>query len=307
MPILNHLPEDTLRTSDKALAWLLVLFGIVVSMGLAIDPAGWDDPVFHVVRQVPFRHFFWSATLAVATLIYAAGELIAVHSRRRGTIVIFGATLCAAWCLALTLAMTRMVYILPSRITLLWPLVMFFVSCLYLYRAIIYANAFTIIRWNTNPYQLWCTTFLMSSSLAQLIIGIVPSSVFTEIERPVAVQLALTNFMGGAVVMFGLHLRNKDIGLNLELSGAMSLVATVGWYCVEIARHNILAGTTMGFALDEAFLFGSFHRAVQIIALKYARWRGHPRMESRMTQALVPEIVVPTSEDRSDITRRHGR
>lgn len=151
--------------------------------GDGLDPAGWDDPVFNVVRQVPFARYTWAATLAVSVLVYAIGELVAVHSRRRGTIVIFGSTLCAAWCLAMTLAMSRMVYIMPDRITLLWPLVMFFVCCLYLSRAIAYANTFTMSRWNTNPYQLWCTTFLMSASLAQLVIGIVPSSVFIPLDQ----------------------------------------------------------------------------------------------------------------------------
>lgn len=305
MGVLNRLPDDTLRSADRAFAWLLILFGYVLCMAMALDPAGWDDPVFNVMRQLPFSPYSWAAILTVSITIYTVGEMITDQYRRRGTIVIIGATATSAWALGLCLSMSRMVYVMPSRITALWPLVMFFVAVLYAARAITYANTFTAARWNTNPYQLWSTLFLMTSSLSQIIIGVAPSSVFTEVERPVAVQLALINFMGGAVVMFGLHLRNKDLGMNLELSGACSLVVTIAWYGAQTIHHSVLAGTTLGFALCEAFLFATFHRAIQIGMLKFARWRGKPRMENKMRKALVPEHKDKGTEDLDGVVNLH--
>lgn len=308
MGILNRLPEDTLRSADKAFSWLLIVFGYTVAMATALDPAGWDDPVFNVVRKVPFMQYSWSGTLAVAVTIYMIGELILSDKyQHRGAIVITGATMCGAWALAMAMAMTRMVYVMPTRITALWPLVMAFICVIYTARAITYANAFTGKRWASNPYQLWATTFLMTASIAQIIIGVVPSSVFTEVERPVAVQLALINFMGGAVVMFGLHLRNKDLGMNLELCGACSLTATLAWYGAETIHHSVLAGTTLGFALVEAFLFGTLHRAIQIAILKYAKWKGKPGMENKMRKALINERPAAGGEEVVPLHPEHGR
>lgn len=287
MSILNRLPEETLRSADKAFSWLLVIFGYCIAIVIALDPAGWDDPVFNVVRKVPFMQYSWSGSLAIAVTIYMVGELILSDQyHRRGAIVITGATMTGAWAMAMATAMTRMVYVMPTRITAIWPLIMAAIAVLYWARAVTYANAFTGKRWASNPYQLWSTTFLMTASIAQIIIGVVPSSVFTEVERPVAVQLALVNFMGGAVVMFGLHLRNKDLGMSLELCGACSLTTTLAWYGAETIHHSVLAGTTLGFALVEAFLFGTLHRAIQIAILKYAKWKGKPRMENKMRRAL---------------------
>lgn len=312
MPILNDLGADSLRTVNRLLAWLLILmFGYVVAAGIALDPSGWDDPVFNVVRQLPYTPYSWAGLLAGSVTVYTVGELISEHTRRRGAIVITGATLCTAWWLAMSMAMARMVYVMPTRITILWPFITFAIACLFASRSIAYANAFTGARWNTNPYQLYGTLFLMIASTAQIIIGVVPSSVFTEVERPVAAQLALINFMGGAVVMFGLHLKNKELGINLEMSGAISLVATIAWYCVEVIHRNTLAGTTLGFALNEAFLFATFHRATQIATMKWARWRDKPRLEARMSQAINAERHVVIEPD--DIVSpprpkpRHGR
>jgi hypothetical protein len=274
-------------------SWLLIIFGYCISMAIAADPAGWDASVFTVVHHLPFSPYSWAVLLAVSTIIYNVGEVMPTRFQHRGVVLILGAVLCSAWCLGMALSMSRMVYVMPKTITILWPLVMFFIACLYASRAIVYANTFSGVRWNSNPYQAWSTLFLMSASLAQIIIGVMPSSVFTEVEKPVAVQLALVNFMGASVVMFGLHMKNKNVGLSLELYGAASLVATIGWYCAEVIHSNILAGTTLGFGLCEAFLFATFHRGIQITILKYARWKNKPHLEKRVAAALnVPPTVI---------------
>jgi hypothetical protein len=130
----------------------------------------------------------------------------------------------------------------------------------------------------------------MIVSLSQMIIGVAPTSVFTEVERPVALQLASVNFLGAAVVLFGLHLKNTAVGENLELAGAVSLVATLLWYTASVLHSQQLAGTTLGIGLVEMFLFGTIHRSVQIVVLKIARWRGRHDLEARIVTALHPAM-----------------
>lgn len=301
--MLNKLPAEALHGADRLLAWLLMLFGYIIAMGMALDSGGWEDPAFTVIRAVPYTQYTWAALLGFSTLIYTVGEAMREGRARRGAILCTGALLCSAWSLAMSMAMARMVYEQPDRITILWPFVMFFVCALYATRIVVYSDAFTGDRWGTNPYQLWGTTGLMTASLSQVIIGVAPSSILTEVERPVAVQLALVNLLGATVVMVGLHLKNTNLGLNLEFGGAISLVATLAWYIVTVVQRQILAGTTIGFALAEFFLFATVHRAIQILVRKWAQWRGHPELEHKMTQALRAEPQPMPLEPDEILTR----
>jgi hypothetical protein len=256
--ILSRLAEPELRTVDRIFAWLLILFGYVIAMTMSLNKAGWTDPVFRIVRKVPGTPVSWAAALTLAVTVYAAGELINTVKRRRGCLIITGSILCASWCLAMCLSMARMVYEEPTRITTLWPMVMLFMALLYGSRAVIYANAFTGYRWTTNPYQLWGMLLLMMVSLSQIVIGISPESLLKNIPEPVVLQFALVNFMSAAVVMFGLHLRNKETAINLELSGTVTLFATLGWYFVSELQHHELAGTMIPFGLTQALFITVF-------------------------------------------------
>ena len=196
--------------------------------------------------------------------------------------------------------MTRSVYENPSRITILWPIITFLIGMLYLTRVVVYSDSFTGDRWNTNPYQLWATTFLMLASLSQVIIGIAPVSVLSEIERPAALTVGGANLFGALVIMFGLHMRDKEQGLNYELAGSVSMVLTLGWYCANVLHHQPLAGTTLGFSMPEAFVFATLHRGIQILTLKWARWSDRGGLEHRMVHALNPTARRPTLVSEKD-------
>jgi hypothetical protein len=286
----HRLEVEDLHAADRIFAWLLILFGYVIAMAMSADSSGWDDPVFNVMRRLPATPYSWSGILAVAITVYAVGDISSPQRRWRGRVVVVGATMCFLWWAALALTMTRMVYELPNRITDMWPLVAFFIGLLYAARVVVYAGVFTGSRWSTNPYQLWDTLFVLVVSLSQMIIGVAPGTIFTEVERPVMFQLASVNFLGAAIVMFGLHLRNKETGLNLELAGAFSLVATLAWYCMSVLHTQTLAGTTLGFGLAEAFVFGTLHRGLQILVMKWAKRTGRPKLEKRIERALNAEL-----------------
>jgi uncharacterized membrane protein len=285
---LSRLDEAELRGAERLSAWLLILFGYFVAIGMSSDSSGWDDPVFNVVRHVPWTPYSWAGALALFTVIFHMGYVLKPERDWRGRVIIIGALLCAGWWMAMALCTARMVYEMPTRITDLWPLICFFASCMYLTRVVVYANSFTGDRWNTNPYQTWSTTFLMLASLSQVIIGITPVSVLSEIERPAALTVGAGNLFGAAVTMLGLHLKDKEIGLMYELAGAFSLVLTLGWYCAYVLHNSPLAGVTLGFSMPEAFVFATLHRATQIATLKWARSSQREALERRMIHALNP-------------------
>jgi hypothetical protein len=289
---LNKLSGPHLKVADRMVGTVLGLWGYCCALALGFDKVGWNDPVFSVVHMVPFGLPLWGAILAVFITIYVVGEIAAEDYPHRGQIIIFGAALTMLWHVALTLCMARVVYTQPHRVTILWPVVILIIATLYATRVIVYSNIFHGKRWNTNPYQLWATTFLVIVSLSQVVIGVAPTSVFTEVERPVAFQVALVNFIGAAVVLFGLHLRNEARGVMLELAGTFSLVATLGWYIALVLRKESLAGTTLGFGLAEAYLLATLHRAMQVLTLMYARQSNRPELEHKMTQALRPTTTV---------------
>jgi hypothetical protein len=288
MPFVNYLDEREFKVAERLTAWVLALLGYTVALGMLVNTEGWRDPVFHVVAQVPGTPYSWAGLLLVFTFVFNIGYIQHPESHWRGRFIILGALLCAGWWIALSLCMTRAVYDDPTRITILWPLCTFGIGCMYLTRVIVYSNMFTGDRWNTNPYQTWDTTFLMLASLSQVVIGIAPVSVLSEIERPAALTVGGANLFGGLVVLFGLHLRDKENGLNYELAGAVSLVLTLGWYCANVLHHQPLSGTTLGFAMPEAFVFATLHRSIQILSLKWARWTGRDLLERRMIHALNP-------------------
>jgi hypothetical protein len=288
VPFLNELDIPEYKLAERLTAWILTLFGYVVAAGMAVDTSGWNDPVFRIVSRIPYTPYSWAIALLVCTLVFNIGYTRKAGNRWRGRIIITGSLLVAVWWIGMCLCMSRVVYEIPSRVTILWPLVCFGIACMYLTRVIAYSAMFTGDRWNTNPHQCWGITFLLAASLSQVIIGIAPVSVLTEIERPAALSVGGANLFGSAIVMFGLHLRDKEQGLMYELAGSVSLVLTLGWYCYEVLHQTPLAGTTLGFAMPEAFVLATFQRMTQVLRLQWSRWVGRDKLERRMIHALNP-------------------
>lgn len=284
----HRLEDADFRASNKILVWILVFMGYMIALGISANPAGWDAAVFNVVRRIPYTPYSWAGLLFFSVSLYTLGEF--TSWRGRGAVIITGSLLCSMWWMGLSLMTARMVYELPNRITVLWPLITFFISVLYASRIVVYATVFTGERWRTNPYQLWGVTFLCLVSLSQMVIGVAPGTILSEVEHPVMFQLAAVNFFGATVTLFGLHLRNQELGIALELAGSFSLVATLIWYCSMVISKQALAGTTLGFGFTQAFTFATLHRSFQILTLKYAQWRGKPHLEERTAQALYAEL-----------------
>jgi hypothetical protein len=296
---LNELPVEVTRTADRTHVWLNVIMGFLVSSSIGSMPS-WDtDPIFTVCRYVTYSRPVWAVTLLVATLVYTIGSFTAYNRAHRGVTIITGALLCASWYMALALCMARESYVSPREINGLWPLIVFIIALMYAHRAILYADVFTGTRWALNPFQLYSVTFLMLVSMAQVIIGVSPGSVQAQFDRGTQLSLAMANFVGAVACLVGLHLRDLEMGLWVELWAYVSLTATMAFYAFSIvAGSHGVPIATLGFALSEAFVFASLHRGIQIGSYKWALLRGNYETQSRLKPHLTHrKTEMPTVAD----------
>jgi hypothetical protein len=290
---LNELPVEVTRTADRTHVWLNVIMGFLVSSSIASMPTWHTDPIFTVCRFIPHSQAVWSLTLLVATVVYTIGSFMAFNRAHRGVTIIVGALLCSAWYMALSLCMAR------DAVNSLWPLIVFIIALMYAHRAVLYANVFTGTRWALNPFQLYCVTFLLLVSMAQVVIGVSPGSVQATFDKGTQLSLAGANMVGALACLVGLHLRDLEMGLWIELWAYFSLTATMAFYAFQIvATNHGVPIATLGFALSEAFVFASLHRAIQIAAYKWALLRGNFAAQERLKPLVTHRTVdMPTVMD----------
>jgi hypothetical protein len=273
MPI-NVLTSDATRAADRTHVWFNVVLGLLVAASIPSQRGWWwHDPMFTVARSIPHSQAVWAWSLLVAVTVYAVGSFMPYGHEHRGAVIIAGAGLCFLWYLAFTLALSRQTYVDPAHSAGLWPLLLFFLALLYGHRAVLYAGVFTGARWGTHPFQMYPITFLMLVSISQVVIGVSPATVQAKLEPGAVLAIAGANLIGGVVTMIGLHLKDVEQGLWLEVCGYASLTLTLIVYITLASRQVNAPVATIGLALSEGFLFASFHRALQIILYKWALYR----------------------------------
>lgn len=286
MPI-NVLTSDATRTADRIHVWFNVVLGLLVAASIP-SPRDWwwQDPMFTVARSIPHSQAVWAWSLLVAVAVYAFGSFMPYGHENRGWVIIAGSIACFLWYLAFTLALARQTYVDPAHSAGLWPLLLFFLALLYGHRAVLYADAFTGARWGTHPFQMYPITFLMLVSISQVVIGVSPATVQAKLEPGAVLSIAGANLIGGTVTMIGLHLRDVEQGLWLEICGYASLTLTLIVYIGLASRQVNAPVATIGLALSEGFLFASFQRALQIILYKCALYRRQPVRADKYRVAL---------------------
>lgn len=284
---LNKLPDDAVRAADRTHVWFNVILGFCVALTIPTMPTWNTDEIFHVAREIPHSQLIWSLSLMFATGVYSVGSFMRYERPHRGLAITIGALLCMAWYLAFSLCMARESYVKPHQVSSLWPLLVFVIGLLYGHRAVLYSNKFTGTRWGLNPFQLYSVTFLMMVSLAQVIIGVSPGSVQAMFDKQAQVSLALANMVGAITCLVGLHMRDLEQGLWVELWGYVSLTATMTFYVSQIVVANLgIPVATLGFTLSEAFVLASLHRAIQIGTYKWALLRGNYEAIDRLKPLL---------------------
>lgn len=293
MPI-NVLTSDVTRSADRVHVWFNVVLGLLVAASIP-SPRGWwwHDPMFTVARSIPHSQAVWGWSLLVAVAVYAFGSFLPYRHEHRGWVIIVGASLCFLWYLAFTLTLARQTYVDPVHSAGLWPLLLFFVALLYGHRAVLYAGVFTGARWGSHPFQMYPITFLMLVSISQVVIGVSPATVQAQLEPGAVLSIAGANLIGGTVTMIGLHLKDLEQGLWLEICGYASLTLTLIVYITLASRQVNAPTATIGLALSEGFLFASFHRALQIVLYKWALYRRQTVRADRYRAALTGTSIGP--------------
>jgi hypothetical protein len=134
-------------------------------------------------------------------------------------------------------------------------------------------NTFTMHRWATNPFQLYSLLLLLQVSVNQIVIGVPFNGPQEALDRTAQIALAGCNLLGALISAYGLHLRNIERALWVELFGYVALAGSLGIYVGLVFLMQPLPNTSFGLALSEAFVFASLHRSIQIIRYKRARRR----------------------------------
>jgi hypothetical protein len=135
---------------------------------------------------------------------------------------------------------------------------------------------FTVARWWSNPFQVCATMFLGLWSVLQLTAGVTPGGVFdTQIDLHAQQFVSSTNLLGALVCFTGLHMRDLETALWVEVIGYVSLIGSLCIYIGLVATSTSWYNSGYGYGLAIAFCLGSTIRSYQIFALKRAERRAH--------------------------------
>lgn len=132
-------------------------------------------------------------------------------------------------------------------------------------------NNFTWHRWRINPFQMYFTSFLLLVSTAQMGMGVAPSSPAVHLYDNTQIALSFCAFWGTVIVLFGLHLRDIETGLWVEVCGYMPVIFTEGLSVYLMFATQVIPFTSHNFAFDQAMVYAALQRSIQIWLYKRAR------------------------------------
>lgn len=134
-------------------------------------------------------------------------------------------------------------------------------------------RTFTLRRWSTQPWQMYPLLFLFQVSAAQVWVGVPPNAAQSVLDGDAQFALAACNLVGTLICAYGLHLRDIEIALWIELSGYASLIGSLAIFVVLVFAVFPMPNTSYGLAFAAAFVLASMHRAAQIAGYKCAKRR----------------------------------
>lgn len=131
---------------------------------------------------------------------------------------------------------------------------------------------FTATRWQSNPFQMIATLILGIWAVLQIARGMTADTVLeTELDRHAQLMLSSTNLFGALICLTGLHMRDWESALWVEVIGYVSLVGSLGIYLYLVAeKTGEVFNTSPGVGLSWAFVLASVVRTTQILRLKKA-------------------------------------
>jgi hypothetical protein len=132
---------------------------------------------------------------------------------------------------------------------------------------------FTWHRWRVNPFQMYFTAFLLLASTAQLGFGVAPTSPTVHLYDNTQAALAFCAFWGVLTVLFGLHLKDIETGLWVEVCGYVPVMFVEGISVYLMFTTQVIPFASHNFAFDQAMVYASLQRSIQIWLYKRARRR----------------------------------
>lgn len=132
-------------------------------------------------------------------------------------------------------------------------------------------HMFTIQRWMLNPFQMYDIAMLMGVAITQVTVGASPGSAQQDLDYKTLLSLAICNIAGSSLALLGLHLRELESALWIELCGYLALIFVMIVYLSLLYNGQINASATYGFGFAEAFVFAAIQRSIQIGLYKRAR------------------------------------
>jgi hypothetical protein len=153
-----------------------------------------------------------------------------------------------------------------------------------------FKSVFSIQRWMLNPFQMYDIVMLLAVAITQVLAGASPGSVQKDLDYQTLAALAICNIAGSLIALFGLHLRELESALWIELCGYLALIFVMIVYLSLLFTNQLNATATYGFGFGEAFVFAAIQRSVQIALYKRARGR-HFRLAQQEVDLLRNTLV----------------
>lgn len=131
-------------------------------------------------------------------------------------------------------------------------------------------SAYTMRRWLTNPFKVCLVAMLWQANFQQLALTGPSPSVAGDLDYRGRLFLTVANLIGGCIAFVGLHLRDFEMSLWIEVSAYISLIGTLGIWITLIYLTVPLPNTSYGLNATEAFVLAAVIRSWLILRYKLA-------------------------------------
>lgn len=151
-------------------------------------------------------------------------------------------------------------------------------------------QTYTLSRWLTNPFKICIVAMLWQANFQQLALTGPIASMAGDLNYQSRLLLTLTNLLGAAFCFFGLHLRDFEMSLWIELGSYIAMIGTLGLWVTLVYLTIPLPNTSYGLNLTEAVIIAACIRAPLILRYKRALRRGDVKKTARLRLILGGDV-----------------
>ena len=137
-------------------------------------------------------------------------------------------------------------------------------------------TTYTMHRWLTQPFKMFTVGMLWQTNFQQLALTGPVASLTGDLDYRSRLYLTLANLIGGCICFYGLHIRDLERSLWIELGSYIALIPTLGMWVVLVYLTTQMPNTSYGLNLTEGFvLAATLVRAPEILIYKRALRKGN--------------------------------